>query len=312
MRKLRLVPPNTKIKFIEQRPLSFAVSVLLVCLSIGFFFVKGLNYGVDFTGGIILEVRTSGPADLGSMRSTLTGLDLGEVELQEFGSPNDLLIRIQAQKGDERAQQAAVERVKAALGPNVDYRRTEFVGPKVSEELFWDGIIAVALSLIAMMIYIGFRFEWQFGVCGIIALGHDVISTVGLFSFLQLDFNLTTVAALLTIAGYSINDTVVVYDRVRENLRKYKAMPLPQLFNLSINETLSRTLMTSLTTFLAVIALFFLGGEVIHGFSLAMIYGIVFGTYSSIFVALPLLLYMDLPRRQIAAEAEAAAKKAPA
>ena len=312
MRKLRLVPPNTKIRFIEQRPLSFAVSVLFVGLSIFFFFVSGLNYGVDFTGGIIMEVRTSGPTDLGSMRSALTGLDLGEVELQEFGSPNDLLIRIQAQKGDERAQQAAVERVKGALGPNVDYRRTEFVGPKVSEELFWDGIIAVALSLIAMMIYIAFRFEWQFGVCGIIALGHDVISTVGLFSVLQLDFNLTTVAALLTIAGYSINDTVVVYDRVRENLRKYKAMPLPQLFNLSINETLSRTIMTSLTTFLAVIALFFLGGEVIHGFSLAMIYGIIFGTYSSIFVALPLLLYMDLPRRQIAAEAEAAAKKAPA
>ncbi len=313
MKMLRLVPANTKIDFIGQRLPAFAISAVLVVISIFSFFHKGLNYGVDFTGGIIMEVQTQGPADMGAMRGTLSQLELGDVELQGFGGDNQVLIRIQAQQGDEKAQQVAVEKVKKALGTSLEYRRVEYVGPKVSDELFWNGIYAVAWSLIVMLIYIWFRFEWQFGVCGIIALGHDVISTVGLFSVFQLDFNLTTVAAVLTIAGYSINDTVVVYDRVRENLRKYKSMPLPQLFNLSINETLSRTVMTSATTFLAVLSLFFLGGEVIHGFSLGVLFGIIFGTYSSIFVALPIMLYMNLPLRPVAQDVrEGAAERKPA
>jgi preprotein translocase subunit SecF len=312
MKMLHLVPYNTKIDFIAWRLPAFALSALLVVLSITSFFTRGLNYGVDFTGGIIMEVQTPGPADMAAMRTTLGGLGLGDVELQGFGTESQVLIRIQAQQGDERAQQAAVEKVKRALGSNVDYRRVEYVGPKVSDELFWNGIYAVAASLIMMLIYIWFRFEWQFGVCGIIALGHDVISTVGLFSVFQLDFNLTTVAAVLTIAGYSINDTVVVYDRVRENLRKYKSLPLPQLFNLSINETLSRTVMTSATTFLAVLSLYFLGGEVIHGFSLGVLFGIIFGTYSSIFVALPIMLYMELPLRPVVEGAREGAAEEPA
>jgi len=191
----------------------------------------------------------------------------------------------------------AVEKVKTALGSGIEYRRTEFVGPKVSDELFLDGVYAVGAAILAILMYIWFRFEWQFGLGAVVALVHDVISTVGIFALLGLEFNLSTVAAVLTIAGYSINDTVVVYDRVRENLRKYKTKPLTELLNLSINETLSRTVLTSLTTLLALLALFFFGGEVIRGFSFAMIWGVLIGTYSSIALAVPLLIYLKLPRR---------------
>jgi preprotein translocase subunit SecF len=207
-----------------------------------------------------------------------------------------VLIRLEQQEGDEQAQQAAVAKVKEALGPGVEYRRTEFVGPQVSEELFWDGIYAVSAAILAILVYIWFRFEWQFGLAAVIALLHDVLSTIGIFSLVGLEFNLTTVAAVLTIAGYSINDTVVVFDRVRENLRKYKSMPLRELFNLSINQTLSRTTLTSFTTLLALVALYTLGGEVIRGFSFGMIWGVVIGTYSSICLAVPLLLYLHVRR----------------
>ncbi len=296
MRFLRLVPVNTSIPFIAWRKVFFAFSIAMVAASIALFAVRGLNYGIDFRGGILLDVQTDGPADLGSMRSTLSGLGLGEVALQEFGAPDTVLIRLQEQDGGEEAQQAAVARVKEVLGPGVEYRRTEFVGPKVSDELFRDGLYAVTLSMLAMLVYIWFRFEWQFGLAAVVALLHDVLATIGLFSLLGLEFNLSTVAAVLTIAGYSINDTVVVFDRVRENLRKYKTMDLAEVFNLSINATLSRTTMTSFTTLLALFALYVLGGEVIRGFSLAMIWGIVVGTYSSICVAVPLLLYLNVRR----------------
>ncbi len=296
MRRLTLIPANTSIPFIAWRKLFFMFSAALVVASIGLFLTKGLNYGIDFRGGIMLDVRTEGPADLAAMRSTLAGLGLGEVALQEFGAPDDVLIRLQEQDGGEQAQQAAIVKVKDALGPNVEYRRTEVVGPKVSDELFWDGVYAVVSAILAMLVYIWFRFEWQFGLAAVIALLHDVLSTIGLFSLLGLEFNLSTVAAVLTIAGYSINDTVVVFDRVRENLRKYKTMDLPALLDLSINATLSRTTMTSFTTLLALFALYFLGGEVIRSFSLAMIWGIVVGTYSSICVAVPLLLYLNVRR----------------
>lgn len=297
MFRLQLIKPDTHIRFISRRVAFFIFSALLVVTSIGLFATKGLNYGIDFQGGIMLDVRTEGPADIGAMRNTLNDLGLGDVALQEFGAPNDVLIRLQKQEGGEQAQQQAVEKVKDALGPSVEYRRTEVVGPQVSEELFWDGIYAVCGAIIAMLVYIWFRFEWQFGVGAVVALIHDVLSTIGIFALLGWEFNLSTVAAVLTIAGYSINDTVVVFDRVRENLRKYKTMALPDLLNRSINETLSRTLMTSFTTLLALFALYILGGEVIRGFSFAMIWGIVIGTYSSICLAVPMLLYMKIPRR---------------
>ncbi len=303
MRHLRLIPSGTKIRFVERRKVFFVLSALLVVASVALFAVKGLNYGIDFKGGILLDVRTEGPADLAGLRRTLAGLGLGEVALQEFGAPDDVLIRLQKQEGGEQAQQAAVAQVKEALGPNVEYRRTEFVGPKVSEELFRDGIYAVSAAIFAILVYIWFRFEWQFGLAAVIALLHDVLSTIGIFALLGLEFNLSTVAAVLTIAGYSINDTVVVFDRVRENLRKYKKMPLGDLLNLSVNQTLSRTLMTSVTTLLALGALYVLGGEVIRGFSFGMIWGVLIGTYSSICLAVPLLLYLNVRRGSGAAEA---------
>ena len=294
---LQLVPAGTNIQFIARRVAFFIFSVVLIAAALGLFGVRGLNYGIDFQGGIMIDVKTQGPADIASMRSTLSDLGLGEVALQEFGAPDDVLIRLQKQPGGDDAQQVAVEKVKLALGSEVEYRRTEFVGPKVSEELFLDGVYAVCGAMFAILLYIWFRFEWQFGIGAVVALVHDVISTIGVFALLGMEFNLSTVAAILTIAGYSINDTVVVYDRVRENLRKYKTLALPDLLNRSINETLSRTVMTSLTTLLALLALYFLGGEVIRGFSFAMIWGVIIGTYSSICVAVPLLLYMKLPRR---------------
>jgi len=309
-----LIPASVNIQFISRRKLFFVFSALLIAASIGLFLTRGLNYGIDFKGGIMIEVRTDGPADLSSMRSRLSGLGLGDVELQEFGAPTDVLIRLQKQEGGEQAQAKAVERVKKVLGGKVDYRRTEFVGPKVSEELFWDGVSAVGFAILAILVYIWFRFEWQFGLGAVTALVHDVLSTIGLFALLGLEFNLSTVAAVLTIAGYSINDTVVIFDRVRENLRKYKTKPLPELLNRSINETLSRTVMTSVTTLLALLALYFLGGEVIRGFSLAMIWGVVIGTYSSVSLAVPMLLYMKLARRsgdESGGNEEAAAKETP-
>ena len=307
-----LIPAGTRIPFIGKRVVFFAVSALLIAVSVGLFAIRGLNYGIDFRGGILIEVRTPAPADIGAMRATLSGLGLGEIGLQEFGVPTDVLVRVQRQEGGEGAQQKAVEVVKAALGTGVEYRRTEFVGPKVSEELFWDGVTAVSAAIVAILMYVWFRFEWQFGICAVIALVHDVLSTIGIFSLLWMEFNLSTVAAMLTIAGYSINDTVVVFDRVRENLRKYKTMSLPELFDRSINETLSRTVMTSATTLLALLSLYFLGGEVIRGFSFAMIWGVVIGTYSSVCLAVPLLLYMNLHRRGASGgdAKEAAAEKA--
>ncbi len=304
-RGISLIPPGTKIPFMRLRFVFFSLSAILLLVSLGLFTVRGLNYGIDFVGGIVIEVQTPGPADLAAMRSQLGQLGLGGVALQEFGAPDEVLIRIQRQEGGDEAQQQAVEAVRAALGTAVQYRRTEFVGPKVSEDLFWSGVYAVSLSLLAMLVYIWFRFEWQFGLGAVIALLHDVISTIGLFSLLSLEFNLSTVAAVLMIAGYSINDTVVVYDRVREDLRKYKTMDLPRLFDIAINGTLSRTTLTSFTTLLALFALYLLGGEVIRGFSLAMIWGILVGTYSSICVAVPLLLYLGVRRGPSTAEAVA-------
>lgn len=299
MRLVNFVPIGTRIDFMRFRRYALMFSAVMCALSIALFAVRGLNFGIDFRGGILIEVRTQGPADIGALRGKLEGLGLG-AQLQGFGADTDVLIRIQRQDEGEGAQEAVVKRVRDALGSGVEYRRVESVGPKVSGELIEAGTEAVILALLAMLIYIWFRFEWQFGVGGVVALAHDVILTIGVFAALGLEFNLTTVAAILTIAGYSINDTVVVYDRVRENLRKYKTMPLDDLLNLSLNETLSRTILTSGTTLIAVFSLYIFGGPVISGFSFAMIWGICVGTYSSIYIATPLLIHMNLRRSGVA------------
>ena len=305
----RFIPDDVNLDFIGKRKLAFVFSILLVAASIGLFATRGLNLGIDFLGGTMIEVKTEEGKGVSDFRDALGSLGLGDVQIQEFGATDDLLIRIQRQPGDDAAQQDALNRAQAAIDGMVsEYRRTEVVGPTVGNELQEAAIYAICFAIGAILIYIWFRFEWQFGVCAVVALLHDVLATIGLFSLLQLEFNLATVAAVLTIAGYSINDTVVVFDRVRESIRKYKTMPLPQLLNQAINQTLSRTLMTSLTTLIALVALFIFGGEVISGFSIALIWGIVVGTYSSILVAVPLLLSLQPHRGEEAgASAEVSA-----
>ncbi len=296
MRLMRFIPDDTHIPFMRVSRLAYMLSGAGILVSIALFLAVGLNYGIDFRGGTLVEIQTQGPADIGGIRSKLGGLGLGSLEIQEFGEPNDVLIRIEEQPGGEEAQQGAIETVKQALGSEVTYRRVEVIGPKVSSELAWQGTIAVLAAVAAVLIYIWFRFEWQFAVGSVLALVHDVVLTIGVFCALQLEFNLSIIAALLTIVGYSLNDTVVVYDRIRENLRKYKQKPISELLDLSINETLSRTTLTSLTTLLALLALYIFGGEVIRGFTFAMIWGVVVGTYSSIFVASPLLMLLGVKR----------------
>jgi preprotein translocase subunit SecF len=301
MRAFRLIPDDTHIHFMRYEYWAYAFSAALILLTLILVPLKGLNFGIDFRGGILIEVRMPGAAaDLGAMRATLGGLGLGEVALQEFGQPSDVLIRVQRQEGGEEAQQAAVAAVRAALAErfseDISYRRVEFVGPKVSSELFWAGTQALVYSLIAILAYIWFRFEWQYGIGAVVALIHDTVTTVGLFALLGLEFNLASVAALLTIVGYSLNDTVVIYDRVRENLRKFKAMPMTELLDRSINETLARTVMTSGTTLLALLALAIFGGPVIRGFVIAMIWGVLIGTYSTVYVATPMLVHFNLRR----------------
>ena len=300
MFRLKLVPKKTAIQFIGIRNITFILSGLLTLGSIILYFTAGLNYGIDFRGGTMIEIGTGAAADVGRIRGIVSGLGLGDVQVQTFGGDNSVLIRLETRSGGEQAQQQAVADVKAALdkdyGAPVTYRRIELVGPKVSGDLVNAGVLAVILAVGAMLIYVWFRFEWQFGVGSVVALVHDVAMTIGIFSLLQLEFNLAIVAAILTIVGYSMNDTVVVYDRVRENLRKYKKMPLEELLNLAINETLSRTTMTSFTTLVALTSLFIFGGEVIRGFTFAMIWGIFIGTYSSIFIAAPFLLLVGVKR----------------
>lgn len=296
-RGLDFIPHNTHIPFIGFRQISLVVSAILVLTSLSLYFVFDLNYGIDFRGGTLIEIQNkSGPADIAELRSKISGLGLGDVSIQEFGTPSEVLIRVKEQPGGEKAQQVVVAKVRGALGDEVIYRRTEVVGPTVSEELKQSGTIAVVAAILAVLVYIWFRFEWQFSLGAVAALVHDVILTIGIFSLLQLEFNLPIVAALLTIVGYSLNDTVVVYDRIRENLRRYKKMPLEELLNLSINQTLSRTILTSVTTLIALFSLFFFGTEVIKGFIFAMIWGVIVGTYSSVFIASPLLLKLGVKR----------------
>jgi len=291
-----LVPANTRIDFMRFHKPAFLLSVIMVVGSLVLLFTKGLNYGIDFAGGITMEVQQEQPVDLAALRTQLDGLNVGEITLQTFGTPNDVLIRIPQQAGGDKATQEAVAKIKQSLGDRWQYRRTETVGPKVGEELKSSAVWASLGAMLAIMGYVWFRYEWQFGFNALLALFHDCVTTVGLFALTGMEFNLTTVAAVLTIAGYSVNDTVVIYDRIRYDMRRYKSMPLADLINLSLNSTLSRTTVTSGLTLLSVLALALFGGEVIRGFSIAMIWGIVIGTYSTICVASPLLLYMHLHR----------------
>ena len=293
--RFKIVPEQTNFDFQSKNKIAALFSALLILSSIGVFLLQGLNLGIDFKGGILLETRTSqAEADIGSLRSDLGALGLGEVSIQKFGTDKDVLIRIQRQEGDEKAQVAALEKITSTLGSDFEVRRTEFVGPTVGAELREKGMLAVFCALLAIMIYIWFRFEWQFSVAAIIALTHDILSTIGLFALTSFEFNLATVAAILTIAGYSINDTVVVFDRVRENLRRYKSQDQKEILNISLNETLSRTVMTSVTTALALIAIIIFGGAVLRDFAIALLWGVTIGTYSSIFVAVGFLSRFDL------------------
>jgi preprotein translocase subunit SecF len=305
MRPLIVIRRTPKIDFMAWHKIGFAFSAFLTVSSIVLFLTMGLNYGIDFVGGTLIEVRsTSGPANLAEMRQELDSLHLGEASLQGFGAASDVLIRLPRQPGGDAAQERAVAMARKALGPGIDYRRVEVVGPSVGSELIRAGVIATVLALLAIAGYIWFRFEWQFGVGGMISTLHDVVTTIGLFALLRLEFDLTTLAAILTVAGYSVNDTVVIYDRVREAMRRYRSMPFRDLINLALNETLSRTVLTVSTVALAVLSLLFLGGPVLRGFSIAMLWGVVIGTYSSLFIAAPLLYYIR-PKRAATKAAEA-------
>ncbi|MDT8344284.1 MAG: protein translocase subunit SecD [Thermohalobaculum sp.] len=297
--RFRLTPEVTRIAFMRVRRACFAVSAAGVLASVVLLGGLGLNFGIDFRGGTMIEFRTAEMADLGAIRSQVSALGIGDVQVQSFGSDRDVLVRIEAADADGDGRMAVAEAVGKTLTEAFaggEIRRVEVVGPKVSGELLWAGISAVGLAIAAILVYIWLRFEWQFGVGAVVALVHDVALTIGIFAVVGVEFNLSIIAALLAIVGYSLNDTVVVYDRVRENLRKYKKMELAELLDLSVNETLSRTLMTSLTTLVALIAMFLLGPQVIQGFTFAMIWGIVVGTYSSIFVAAALLMFFKVKR----------------
>jgi len=296
MKLLRLIPSNTNIDFLSIKKFAFLFSILIISGTFLSLFFNNLNYGIDFKGGILLEVRAKNyeKSNINELRNKVLTLKAGETSIQKFGKEGDYLIRIQKQEGDQKQQIAMIEKVKLLIDNDYSIRRSEFVGPTVGDELKVAGIYAVSLSLLAIMVYIWFRFEWQFSIAAIIALIHDVISTIGLFSFLQLEFNLATIAAILTTAGYSINDTVVIFDRVRENLRRYKSKDHYYIYNKSINETLSRTVITSVTTLIALFIIFFFGGAVLSDFALAMIWGVLIGTFSSIFVVVSILTFFDI------------------
>ena len=299
MALVRYIPENLNIAFMRLRRVSFPLSALLSLVSIFAVMTLGFNLGIDFKGGTLIEVQsTRGAPDLAAVRSKLLGLGIGDVQIQEFGSPTELLIRVES-TGDPTA---TVERVRQTLADEFTFRRVETVGPTVSEELVQSSTIAVLLGIMTILAYMWFRFEWQFALAGVITTFHDLVLTLGFFSLVQLDFDLTSIAAVLTIIGYSVNDTVVIYDRIRDMLRRYKRIAIDELLDLAINATFSRTLIVAATTFLATLALYFFGGEVIRVFSLAMLFGVVVGTYSTIFIASPLLIYFGVRTSTVAAE----------
>ncbi len=284
----KIIPTNSNYNFLILRRNFLILSIVFIIFSIFLIFFKGLNFGIDFKGGTLIEIHTHDNVSIGELRNILSP-NFNDLSLQEFGDKNTIIIRLQNINNQESIE--TINIVKNLINEKViEFRRSEFVGPTISSELLWKGFQAVSFSLLAILIYIWLRFEWQFGFGAVVALTHDVIFTLGILAIFNVEFSLSTIAAILTIAGYSINDTVVIFDRVRENLRKYKKMELVDLFNFSINNTLSRTIMTSLTTLLALFSLFIFGGEVIKPFALTMIVGVFIGTYSSVFIAVPTLL----------------------
>jgi preprotein translocase subunit SecF len=309
---MRIVPDDTKFDFIRFRRISFPISAVLSILAIVLYFSHGLNFGIDFRGGTLMEVQQKGgPADIANLRATIGGLGLGEVQLQLFGGPSDVLIRLAQQPGGEEAQQAAIQKVRQALGDSVEYRRVEVVGPRVSSELLAYGVGGLMLAIVGILMYLWFRFEWQFALGAMIANVHDIVLTIGFMSIAQIDFDLTSIAALLTILGYSLNDTVVIYDRIREMLRRYKKMSMPELLNVSINSTLSRSIITHVTVTLALFALLLFGGKAIHSFTATMMFGVVLvGTYTSIFIAAPILIYLGVGTHRMDEEEDKPAKPA--
>ena len=295
---------NNKFNFSSKFKIANSLSLLLFILSILFIFFKGLNYGIDFKGGTLIELRSDN-TDASTIRTLLNNMDLGDVNVKKFGQEGDYLIKVEQKEDDNNK---IIPKIKKNLSDNliaeVNFRRVENVGPKVSSELLQSGIIAISLSLAAMLFYIWIRFEWQFSIGSIIALFHDVVITLGIFSVLSLEINLSIIAAALTIVGYSMNDTVVIYDRIRENLNKYNRLNISEIADLSINDTLARTIITSATTLLALLSIFILGGEILRGFSFAMILGVVIGTYSSIFVASPMLKFFKVNYKTLEKEEE--------
>ena len=295
MKLLRIIPDGTKFPFMAFRRISFPLSALLSVIAVVFFFTVNMNFGIDFTGGTLIEMRAkSGKMDVHQVRVTSEKLGLGEVEVQEFAGNAEVSLRFPLQPGGDKGQQIVVEKARAAFINDFEFRRVEVVGPRISGELVQSGTLGVVASVIGVLIYLWFRFEWQFAVGAVIATLHDLVMTIGFYSFTQIEFNTTSIAAILTIVGYSVNDTVVVFDRIRELLRRYKKMPIGELLDLAINETLARTFLVSFTAMLSLLALVIFGGNVIASFSWAMLFGVIIGTYSSIFIAAPVLIYLGL------------------
>jgi preprotein translocase subunit SecF len=310
---LRIVPDDTKFDFMQFRRVSFPASAMLSIVAICLYFFVGLNFGIDFVGGTILEVKTKSgeQADLAKMRSSLGALGLGDIQLQTFGTPDRVLIRIPQQPGGEAAQNTAKEKVKATLGDEIAVEREEVVGPRISTEMLATSTIGLMAAILAILVYLWFRFEWQFALGAMVANVHDLVLTIGYMSLMQIDFDLSSIAALLTILGYSLNDTVVIYDRIREMLRRYKRMPMPDLLNISVNSTLSRSIVTHVTVTLSLLALLLFGGHAIHSFVSTMIFGVVLvGTYTSVFIAAPILIYLGVGTTRAAVEETAEAVKA--
>ncbi|QXX74507.1 protein translocase subunit SecF [Methylovirgula sp. HY1] len=313
MKLLRLTPENTKFGFMRFRRVSYPFSATISIISVVLFLSLGMNFGIDFAGGTLMELRAkSGRADIADLRSTLGHLGIRDVEVQGFGTPSDVLLRFGVQHGGAAAEEVTVAHVKKALAPRYDFRRVDVVGPRVSGELVQSGTLGVVISILAVLSYLWFRFEWQFAVGAIIATMHDLLLTVGFFSITRLEFNTTSIAAILTIVGYSLNETVVVLDRIREMRRKYRRMPTDQLIDMSINAVLPRTFMTATTVLLALFSLVIFGGEVIRSFSIAMIWGIFVATYSSIFICSPMLIYLGLRNEAADAPQTPSAKPAKA
>src|SRR5262245_43028392 len=287
------------------RRISFPMSALLSIVAICLYFMVGLNFGIDFVGGTLVEAKTKSgaPVDLAQMRTTLGGLGLGDIQLQQFGTPDTVLIRIPQQPGGEAAQGAAKEKVKGALGAEMLVQREEVVGPRVSTEMLATSTVGLMAAILSILVYLWFRFEWQFALGAMIANVHDLVLTVGYMSLMKIDFDLSSIAALLTILGYSLNDTVVIHDRIREMLRRYKRMSMADLLNISVNSTLSRSIITHLTVTLSLLALLLFGGHAIHSFVMTMIFGVVLvGTYTSVFIAAPILIYLGVGTTRVATE----------